>query len=86
MISRLDKLAYERRMKESSWFSLAEQMMKRNMIIIYKKNEIKKIRRINIREGGEPFKIKDNVDRRTNGYKMAMNKTFFCGNQKVVGV
>lgn len=40
------------------------------MIAVYKY-----IRRINTRKGKEQFKLKDNVDTRTNGYKLAMNKS-----------
>lgn len=39
------------------------------MIAVYKY-----IRRINTRKAKEQFKLKDNVDTRTNGYKLAMNK------------
>lgn len=39
------------------------------MIAVYKY-----IRRINTRKAKEQFKLKDNVDTRTNGYKLALNK------------
>lgn len=39
------------------------------MIAVYKY-----IRRINTRKAKEQFKLKDNVDTRTNGYKLAVNK------------
>lgn len=39
------------------------------MIAVYKY-----LRRINTGKAKEQFKLKDNVDTRTNGYKLAMNK------------
>lgn len=39
------------------------------MIILYKH-----IKGINVKEGEELFKLKDNVVTRANGYKLAMNK------------
>lgn len=59
----------EKSLEELGLFSLAKLRLIANMIAVYKY-----IRRINTREAKEQFKLKDNVDTRTNGYKLAMSK------------
>ncbi|CAM4599933.1 unnamed protein product [Lepidochelys kempii] len=69
MIRRMENLSYERRLKELGLFSLTKRRLRGDMIALYKY-----IRGINTREGEELFKLRTNVDTRTNGYKLATRK------------
>lgn len=59
----------EKSLEELGLFCLAKRRLIADMIAVYKY-----IGRINTRKAKEQFKLKDNVDTRTNGYKLAMNK------------
>ncbi|CAM5111945.1 unnamed protein product [Natator depressus] len=69
MIREIENLSYERRLKELGLFSLTKRRLRGDMIALYKY-----IRGINTREGEELFKLSNNVDTRTNGYKLAIRK------------
>ncbi|CAM5141001.1 unnamed protein product [Natator depressus] len=69
MIRGMENLSYERRLGELGLFSLTKRRLREDMIALYKY-----IRGINTREGEELFKLSNNVDTRTNGYKLTTRK------------
>ncbi|CAM4560969.1 unnamed protein product [Lepidochelys olivacea] len=66
MIRGMENLPYERRLKELGLFSLTKRRLRGDRIVLYKY-----IRGTNTGEGEELFKLRTNVDTRTNGYKLA---------------
>lgn len=68
MSRRLESLSYVRRLQKCST-CLTKQRLGRDMLILYKH-----VKGINVKEGEELFKLKNNVGTRANGYKLAMNK------------
>ncbi|CAM4504902.1 unnamed protein product [Lepidochelys kempii] len=69
MIRGMENVSYEGRLKELGLFSLNKRRLRGDMIALYKY-----IRGINTGEGEELFKLSNNVDTRTNGYKLATRK------------
>lgn len=66
--SRTESLSYVRRLQKCPT-RLTKQRLRRDMIILYKH-----VKGINVKEGEELFKLKDNPGTRANGYKLAVNK------------